>query len=204
MPLHRRDFLEACEWNPGLDHGERTLGEVLETLPGVGPEAIHWLVRLIENPRSPLAFPGQISLERHDALHVLLGRGLNNQDEAFVIGFTMGAARSARPWHRRLFLWIARHLYPAPYRLESDHEIAFELGFGRGRKHKVQDIHLIPIETMLGETVAAVRRKIGIDLLDLYSAYCEEKLRLPHTLESRRLDTDYDGIDPSAIRRPPE
>jgi len=61
----RSQYLEATEWNPGLDNGHRTMGMVLSTLPGAEQDDIHWLVRLIENPKSPIAFPGQISLLRH-------------------------------------------------------------------------------------------------------------------------------------------
>lgn len=45
---------------------------------------------LLENPDSPLPFAGKIDLYRHDCLHLLLERGLSVEDEAFVVGFTMG------------------------------------------------------------------------------------------------------------------
>lgn len=197
-----RQFLDASDWNPGLDNGHRRLGDVLATLPGAAQEEIHWLVRLIENPKSPLAFPGQISLARHDALHVLLGRGLNNQDEAFVIGFTMGAAQATRRWQCRLFSWLASTLYPSAYRFEPEHRQVFELGVGQGWQHPVQDIHLLPIETMLDDTVDAVRERVGIRIHDLHAAYRHERILVPHTPESARLDTDYGGVDPSAIQPP--
>ena len=80
--------LKWYEWNPGLHNGKCNLQEVINGLPAATAEDIPWLVRLFENPASALAFPGAINLARHDAIHVLLGRGLRNQDEAFVIGFT--------------------------------------------------------------------------------------------------------------------
>jgi len=198
----QRQYLEAAEWNPGLDNGQRTLGMVLSTLPGAEQEEIHWLVRLIENPRSPLSFPGQISLLRHDALHVLLGRGLNNQDEAFVIGFTMGAARATKAWHYRLFGWIARKLYPEPYRFSAEDQQVFEFGLGQGTNHAVEDVHLIPIEEKPDETVDAIRKWVGVNVHDLHAAYRSEKILVPHTHESQRLDIDFGGIDPSAILPP--
>ena len=193
------DYLEACYWNPGLHNGHRLLGDVLSTLPGVKQQDIHWLVRLFENPRSPLRFPGQISLARHDAVHVLLGRGLSNQDEAFVIGFTMGAAKACRRWHCGLFNWVARWLYPASYRFSVDDSRVFALGVGAGFKQPVEDIHLVGLEDMMGESVDSIRRRLGINVHDLHAIYRHERAYIPHTSESKRLDIDYGNIDPSDI-----
>ena len=62
--------LRWYEWNPGLHNGERELQQVIDTLPAAKAEDIPWLVRLLENPASQIAFPGAINLERHDAIHV--------------------------------------------------------------------------------------------------------------------------------------
>ena len=48
------------------------------------------VIQLLENPKSPLPFPGQITLENHDCLHVLFDIGFSLADEAFIVGFTMG------------------------------------------------------------------------------------------------------------------
>ncbi|HEY6564311.1 MAG TPA: hypothetical protein VIY86_07420, partial [Pirellulaceae bacterium] len=82
------------EWYPGLDNGTLTLGAVLDTLPGFTADQVPPLVRAFENPTSPIALTGACSLEQHDAIHVLLGRGLVDQDEAFTIGFTAGTSKS--------------------------------------------------------------------------------------------------------------
>src|SRR5687768_12811614 len=111
-----RRKLHWTDWNPGLDNDHLTLSEVLNTLPAAPADAIPWQVRLLENPSSFISFPGAISLERHDALHALLGRGLANQDEAFVIGYTMGAARKIRGWHFQAFRFLATRFYPKAYR----------------------------------------------------------------------------------------
>ena len=81
------------EWIPWLENDDLTLREVYETLPGAGPEEIDQIVRLLENPASPYALPGASSLRVHDCIHILIGRGLLNHDEAFVIGYTMGTAK---------------------------------------------------------------------------------------------------------------
>src|SRR6056297_825277 len=87
-----RALLDWDEWNPGLDTDDMTLRAVLDTLPAAAAEDVPEIIRKYENPESPDALPGAIALARHDCIHVLLGRGLHVQDEAFVIGATMGAA----------------------------------------------------------------------------------------------------------------
>jgi len=44
------------DWNPRLDNGDKTLQQVLDTLPANNPEDISSLVRLFENPKSPISF----------------------------------------------------------------------------------------------------------------------------------------------------
>ena len=88
---------EQARWHPGIANDGLTLRQVYRTLPGSTAAEIDPLVRLFENPASPLAFRGAITLERHDCVHVLLGRGLLGQDEAFVLGFTMGAEKDVPP-----------------------------------------------------------------------------------------------------------
>ena len=121
------------EWKPGLDNQDQTLGEVLETLPGANPEEIGLLVRLLENPKSPLALTGAVTLLRHDCIHILLGRGLLPQDEAFVIGFTMGTAKEdLSPLEVFVFKKIARYLYPTNYRLSDKNLVAYNLALRPG------------------------------------------------------------------------
>lgn len=175
-------------WTPGLiDDDSRTLGAVLATLPGARQEEIHYLVRLIENPRSPIAFPGAVALDRHDAIHVLLGRGLQNQDEAFVIGYTMGTARRIRPLHGWLFKRLARWLYPAGYRLSRHDLAAFDLGFALGWRSTYRRIHHFPFEENLHRTVSGLRRELDIDPNELRRTYRRERTLIPGTEVSARL-----------------
>jgi hypothetical protein len=197
-----RRKLHWTAWNPGLDNDQLTLGEVLASLPAAPADAIPWQVRLFENPSSLIAFPGAISLERHDAIHALLGRGLSNQDEAFVIGYTMGAASKIRGWHYSVFRFLASRFYPKAYRLGESDLIAFDLGFGQGRNGRGRDLHQTPLETFGEKTLANLRRELGIDVLALQAAYRNEAALLPQTPHSRRLDKDFGGVDPSDLHEP--
>ncbi len=78
-----------ADWNPGLENGQMTLGEVYASLPTYEFDSYPWIVLLLESPKSPVALKGRCTLLRHDLIHVLIGRGLFVQDEAFVIGYAV-------------------------------------------------------------------------------------------------------------------
>lgn len=71
-------------------------------------------MELFENPSSPWASPGAITLDRDDCVHILLGRGLTSEDEAFVIGFTNGAATSIENRQTTLLRVLSRIVHPWP------------------------------------------------------------------------------------------
>ena len=96
-------------------------------------EDISWLVWLIENPKSPFHLHGAVTLHDHDHIHVLLGRGQANDDEAFVIGFTMGDDDRIKSWEVKLFKFISRWFYPKAERFTKNQIIIFDSGFKYGQ-----------------------------------------------------------------------
>lgn len=175
------------EWFPGLDNGHRTLREVLGEMPAAPSTAIPWVVRLFENPRGWLRLHGAVDLERHDMIHVLLGRGLLDQDEAFVIGFTMGSTRAVSWLERTWFKFVVSRLYPEPYRISWRTLAAYDLGLEAGRTCGVRDVHLRLGPELLDRLLGEVRRELGIDPARLRESYALERDRLPGTLASHRL-----------------
>ena len=174
-------------WFPGLDNDQRTLRAVLATLPAAPPQAIPWIVRLFENPRGWLRLHGAVDLARHDMIHVLLGRGLLGQDEAFVIGFTMGSTRAVSALERGFFKYVAAHVYPEPYRIPVRLLAAYDLGLEAGRTMGVRNLHLALHDAMLDRPLGDVRRELGIDTRRLREFYARERAALPDTPASRRL-----------------
>jgi hypothetical protein len=85
------------DWHIPFSRDQITLREAKESLAALGAkqEDIPLMIQLVENPRFNLPgidlFHGAVDLATHDAIHILLGRGLLPKDEAFVIGFTMGS-----------------------------------------------------------------------------------------------------------------
>jgi len=176
------------EWTPGLDNDDRVLGEVYDSLPGAGPDEIDQMVKLLENPASPYALPGAASLRAHDSIHILLGRGLLNQDEAFVIGYTMGSAKEEiDPDQVQLFRLAAKILYRPPYQMTDTDLIAFDLGFAAALISPGMKIYEFRFGPAMDRTVGELRAALGIDTHILRSAYREERRRLPDNKASLRL-----------------
>jgi hypothetical protein len=175
------------DWTPGLDNADKLLGEVYDTLPGNDPDAINFFVWLFENPKSPIAMKGAISLERHDCVHILLGRGLLPQDEAFVIGYTMGTAKNISRFEARLFKLITSKLYPSPYKFTSDHLVAYNMGLRIGKLNPVGKIYDIPLETMKHKRIGELQALCGIEPAALRRVYGAEQVMIPGSKESVRL-----------------
>lgn len=175
------------DWNPGLDNGELTLGEVVETLPGNNPDDISAVIRLFENPESPIAFKGAINLPRHDCVHIVLGRGLLPQDEAFVIGFTMGTSKNISILESWLFTVITRYIYPHPYKFDEAHGKVLKLAIDAGKRSKVQKIYEFPFENCMDVKLKDLRKIIGVSVDELRDFYRQEQALLPGSKESMRL-----------------
>ena len=94
---------------------------------------ISWLVWLIENPKSPFHLHGASTLHDHDHVHVLLRRGQANDDEAFVIGFTMGNDDRTKSWEAKLYKFISRWLYPKVEQFTKNQLKIFDSGFKYGQ-----------------------------------------------------------------------
>lgn len=177
-------------WCPGLDNGQLTLREVVATLPAAPPAAIPWIVRMFENPQGWLRLHGAVDLHTHDRIHVLLGRGLLDQDEAFVIGFTMGSTKAVSRLERWFFKTAVSHLYPDPYRIPWPILAAYDLGLEAGREIGVRNIHEAVDDSMLDRPLGAVRRELGLDTGRLRQFYAREREALPGTPASRRLPVE--------------
>ncbi|MEV0134043.1 hypothetical protein AB0H83_36965 [Dactylosporangium sp. NPDC050688] len=175
-------------WTPGLDD-RPTLRTVYATMPGDPQAAIPWYVRLLENPASPVALPGAIDLFGHDCVHITLGRGMLPQDEAFVIGVTMGATGRLSGWQHRLYATAARRLYRGPYRLGPADLLVFDLGVAFAKLHRLPPLQSLPWHELLDRPLGEIRAAAGISRAGLLDAYARERRLLPGTEAARRLPT---------------
>lgn len=175
-----------AEWNPGLNE-DITLHAAYDSMPGDEAAAIPWYVRLLENPASPVALPGAADLFGHDCIHIVLGRGMFQQDEAFVIGFTMGASGKLAPWQHRLFTLCACCLYRSFYRFSQLDRRVFDLAVGFAIRSGVQPVHNVAWLDLLDWPVGKVRAWLGIDTRSLIGIYQRERALCPGSPAALRL-----------------
>ncbi|MBN3886444.1 MAG: hypothetical protein V7K64_16920 [Nostoc sp.] len=131
-----------------------------------GEPKIPFVIWLLENPNSIMALPGKISLLHHDYIHILLARGISSQDEAFVIGFTMGNDLKTNQLHLFIYHFFAKFIYPVPYKFSRLDFMSFKLGFIYGRKIKFKQINEINFEIYQNETIGFLRDFFGINTDD--------------------------------------
>lgn len=202
--MGRRVDLNWDEWNPGLDTDDMTIAEVLATMPAANADEVPDVIKKYENPESPDALPGAITLARHDCIHVLLGRGLHVQDEAFIIGATMGAASDITGDIVEFFIKVSTTEYPEHWRFEEAHIPSFRLGVGFAMDNlRGKDLHLIPLENepWQSKSVRAARRDLGIVKEELRAYFRKAELLVPGTRATRRLDTTAQRDD-THLKRP--
>jgi hypothetical protein len=181
------------EWIVPLARGELTLREGYASLATVGDAQrdIPVVVQLVENPSFDLPgieiFSGATNLQTHDWIHILLGRGLLPRDEAFVLGFTMGSSNRVGPVEERLYMLIARYLYPGGYRFDDDDVQVYRDAVRLGYISDCRSLAEVDYVPMLDWPLGRIRREIGIeeDLLRAY--YAIERRRYPDSAAARRL-----------------
>ena len=96
-------------------------------------EEIPLIIRLLENPKSLILFPGQVYLSDHDQIHLYLQRGITPIDEAYVVGFTMGLDWYCNKQHLLIFRFISKQFYPYPYTISDSMWNEFIQGYDKGR-----------------------------------------------------------------------
>jgi hypothetical protein len=126
-------------WHIPLSCERLTLSQALESAKEIRahPEEVPLAVRLVENPNYRVPglrlFSGAVTLDDHDCIHALLGRGLLSKDEAFTIGFTMGSTKQPGAAEARLYSLIAKHVYPKHYRFNDEDMQVFDCGLQLGK-----------------------------------------------------------------------
>lgn len=174
-------------WYPGLSNHDLDISQLIASLPGALDVEIPEVVRRLENPSSPVALPGAVSLPRHDVIHLLLGRGLLDQDEAFVVGFTMGNSSEFRDADGLVMRQALEHWYPEPFRIFGNKLDVFDLGVQAGKTTGLPDISLTPLEDLRNRTLGKARLDLRLCVETLRKFYVLERSIIPWSIESGRL-----------------
>jgi hypothetical protein len=114
---------------------------------------------------------------------------LLDQDEAFVVGFTMGNASKYRDADGVVMRQALAQWYPEPFRIFGAKLDTFDLGVQTGKNMGVPDISQIPIEELTSQTVGSAREDLKLSVEQLRRIYAFEKNRNPSSIESGRLST---------------
>ncbi len=181
------------EWHIPLQQGDVTLAEALENLRALGAKQteIPLMVQLVENPGFDLPggdlFHGRVDLLTHDLIHIVLGRGLLTNDEAFTIGFTMGSTNRVTTSEEVLYTLISKFVYPKVYQFNDDAIRIFRDATKLGYISDCTPLNQVDFEPLMNCTLEDARHAIGIepDLLRAY--YAIEKRRCPNDAASQRL-----------------
>lgn len=181
------------DWHIPWDCDQISLRQGLEYLKPVaaGPQEIPLLVRLVENPRYRIPgltlFHGAVELKQHDCIHILLGRGLQAKDEAFVIGFTMGSTGAVSSVEETLFCKIARNLYPRIYQFDDEDEQIFRDAVKLGAISYCKPLDSTDFTPYLDMPLKQTREALGLECELIEAYYKVEKRRFPHAQASQRL-----------------
>lgn len=185
--------LDWHDWHLPLSRGGLTLGQGMDDLAqvGAGQQEIPFIVQLMENPRYDIPgldlIHGAVDLKNHDAIHVLLGRGLLQKDEAFVIGFTMGSTRKVTGFEERVFTLIARTLYPGIFRFDEDDVRVFKDAVRLAWICDGASLDRVDFLSFRDRPLADLRAALGIPAALLSAYYAIEASRFPSAPECIRL-----------------
>jgi hypothetical protein len=151
-------MVNCSELNSTFQPDSITLRAAVEFLGGYCQADVPWQIWLLENPDSPIALPGAITLFNHDCLHILLDRcGFSNDDEAFIIGFTMGNDWQTQGCHIVIFKVLSLTFYPKKYCFTWVQMRSFDLGYKLGRKHVIKNLNHLNFEPYLDKSISEVR-----------------------------------------------
>ena len=189
-----------AEYHPGLKtfiiqlrDGQVTLREGMARLMAIGnPQSeVPWIVRIMENPVfdvPPLSmFRGRVTLEQHDCIHLLLGRGTTLMDEAFTIGFTMGSTKRMSTSALELFGKVAGRLYPKAYRFPPAAVRVFHDAVHLASISGCESLDLVDFQPLMDLPLREIRRRVGVEENLLQTYYELEMARNPAIAACRRL-----------------
>jgi hypothetical protein len=187
------DAISYRLWHNPLARDRLTLREVYGSMARVGADAkeIPLMIQLVENPKYRVPgftlFHGAVDLEQHDCIHIVLGRGLQEMDEAFTIGFTMGSTKKVTTTEEQLFSLVSQYLYPKVYQF-GEHEIAvFRDAVRLGYISGCFALDEVDFKQYFDLPLRAVREEIGLEMNLLRAYYEIEKKRYPESMASQRL-----------------
>ncbi len=187
------DVNHYSQWHVPLEHDHISLSDAIKSMRrvGAGQQEIPLMVQLVENPNYRIPgftlFHGAVDLAQHDCIHIVLGRGLLEMDEAFTIGFTMGSTNKVSTTEERLFTLVSQFLYPKIYQFSENDIAVFRDAVRLGYISSCVPLDEVDFSVHQDKPLSEVRQVLGIEP-DLLRAYFSiEHTRYPDSVASQRL-----------------
>lgn len=154
-------------------------------------EEIPLMVQLVENPKFQIPgfrlFHGAVDLSQHDYIHIVLGRGLLEKDEAFTIGFTMGSTNKVTTTEEKLYELVTRYLYPKVYQFSDEDIEVFKNAVRLAYISSCAPLDEFDFNSCLDIPLYELRKQLGLEEKLLLAYYEIEKYRYPDARDSQRL-----------------
>lgn len=154
------------------------------------------IIRLLENPKSPVRLSGAVSLYHHDLIHCILGRGIAQSDEAFVIGMTMGSVKSLKKCEIMLYKFVSQYFFPGIYKFTEADIVFFDQGIELARSMPgIKPLNKFNPGDMMDKPLWLIRTELGIEAEKLvYTAFPQE--RAPLSTELVLLGLNFSQVTP--------
>ncbi|HEY5604394.1 MAG TPA: hypothetical protein VIM41_14935 [Gammaproteobacteria bacterium] len=169
-----------------LRHAQQSM-----SLVRASQDEIPLMVQLVENPKFQVPgirlFHGAVDLHQHDYIHIILGRGLLDKDEAFTIGFTMGSTSKVTTTEENLYALVSRYLYPEVYKFDEDAIEVFKNAVRLGYISSCAPLDEFDFEPCQDLPLQEVRARLGLEKPLILAYYEIEKARYPDARDSQRL-----------------
>ena len=188
-----KEEISYRDWHVPYLRDGLSLADALQDMSRVGAreEDIPLMVQLVENPKFRIPgitlFHGAVGLELHDAIHIILGRGLLPMDEAFTIGFTMGSTGLVSTVEEKLYSLLAQYVYPSAYQFSDDDIAVFSNAVRLGHISACQPLDSFDFSPYRERPLHELRQLIGLESELILAWYRIEQQRYPASPASQRL-----------------
>ena len=181
------------DWPMPLFRDHFTLGEAFSSMQELrAPQnEIPLMVQLVENPKYSMPgftlFHGAVDLNQHDYIHIVLGRGMLEKDEAFTIGFTMGTTKKVTTTEEKLYTFISKYFYPKVYQFGAEDVEVFKKAVRLGYSSSCRPLDSFAFQPYTDTPLAELRQILRLEVDLLLSYYKIEKKRYPASVDNARL-----------------
>jgi len=185
-------MMSQQDWHIPYHQDSQSLQIALASMPQPAEQVeLPMMLRLQRDPS--LSFLGQLvfraGMNRHqnDCIHILLGRGLLDLDQAFVLGFTLGSSKKGSVPEHRLYGEVGRHFYNNTQLFSEAESIVFKDAIKLAYLSFCAPLDTFDFTPWYEHSLRQLREAIGLETELMNAYFAVEKHRFPHAVASQRL-----------------